>query len=390
MKVAIVHELLTRKGGAERVVKVLAEMFPDAPIYTLLYDQEKLGDWFPKERVRTSYLQKFTKLPALLNHHLYFPFFPRAVESWDFSNFDLIISSSTAFVHGIRTYPNTKHLCYVHSPARYLWDQTNDVVERASQGCLGPLKKRYLQYLFHKLRLWDSEVAFRPDFILANSYTVQRRIELYWRRKSTVLYPPVELPDFQLNQKLKTKNAQLVPYLIVSTLTPYKRIDIAIDACNKRQRPLLIAGEGPDRKRLEHLAGPTVTFLGYVPEEEKWKLYVESRALLFPGEDDFGIAPIEAMACGTPVIAYRAGGVLETIIERETGEFFSEPTAESLAEAMNRFEEKTSSPKACRAQAENFSREKFEKGIRASVDVLMQEETNVWIIEQKKFVTKVS
>lgn len=375
MKVAIVHELLTRRGGAEKVAKALAEMFPSAPIYTLLYDERKLGDWFPRERVRTPTYPP-TCLPAYLptclkyNHHLYLPFFPKAVESWGFSPFDLVISSSTAFVHGIRTYPSTKHLCYVHSPARYLWDQTNDVLERASQGLLGPLKKRYLQHIFHKLRLWDSEVAFRPDLILANSHAVQRRIELYWRRKSTILYPPVELQQFLRIDKRLTNNEKCSPYLVISTLTPYKRIDLAIETCTKLGKTLLIAGEGPDRKRLERMAGPTVQFLGYVSEEEKLKLYAQSRALLFPGEDDFGIAPIEAMASGTPVIAYRGGGVLETIVEGETGEFFSEPTTKSLVEAMKRFEEKTSSSDACRKQAENFGRERFEEGIREAVDSL--------------------
>src|SRR3989338_8623295 len=182
MKVALVHELLTMKGGAEHVFKILTEMFPDAPIYTLLYDEKKLGDWFPKERIRTSALQKFARFS--LNHHYYLPWFPQTVEQWDFSEFDLVISSSSAFVHGIITNGNPKHLCYVHSPARYLWDRTHEILDRASRGPLGALRKRHLEKTFHKLRIWDTESSERPDMLLVASKEVQRRTMLYWRRES--------------------------------------------------------------------------------------------------------------------------------------------------------------------------------------------------------------
>jgi glycosyltransferase involved in cell wall biosynthesis len=365
MKVAIVHELLTRRGGAEKVAKVLAEMFPSAPIYTLIYDEAKLGDWFPRERVRTSNVQRATVIST--NHHLYLPFFPRAVEAWDFSEFDLVISSSTAFAHGIRTVPKTKHLCYVHSPARYLWDQTNDVLERAGRGFLGTMKRKYLQCAFHALRLWDSEVAFRPDRIIANSRAVQRRIELYWRRESEVIYPPVELSDIALSDRPRENF-----YVVASTLTPYKRIDLAVEACERLGRRLLIIGEGPAQGKLRKLAKARTEFLGYRPREELIALIARARAFLFPGEDDFGIAPIEAMAAGTPVIAYQGGGVTETIREGVTGEFFSEPTAESLIETMKKFESKSYSAETCREQADNFTRENFEKGVWEAVNALSE------------------
>ncbi|MEK7217998.1 MAG: glycosyltransferase family 4 protein, partial [Patescibacteria group bacterium] len=198
MKVALVHELLTMKGGAEKVLRILAQMFPEAPIYTLLYDEKKLGDWFPKERITTSNIQRsaerfshspFSILHSPFDHHLYLKRFPAAVESWDFSGFDLVLSSSSAFAHGIITNGRPQHLCYVHSPARYLWDRTHEVMERAGKGLLGPLKRAFLSHAFHKLRVWDAEAADRPDLLLAASRTVQRRIELYWRCESTVVHP---------------------------------------------------------------------------------------------------------------------------------------------------------------------------------------------------------
>ncbi len=382
MKVALVHELLTMKGGAERVLRVLAEMFPDAPIYTLLYDEKKLGDWFPKERVITSALQKIPnvlpkklrsyKLQALvLNHHLYLPWFPQAVERWDFSGFDLVISSSSAFTHGIITNGKPKHLCYVHSPARYLWDRTHDVLERAGHGILGPLRRAYLGHVFHKLRIWNTESADRSDALLAASKTVQRRIELYWRRESSVVYPPIDEIWFQQPTTYNLPPTTSSYFLVVSTLAPYKRIDLAIEACNHLRLPLTIAGNGPDRKRLEHLAGPTVTFLGHVPEEHLSELYRGAIATIFPGDEDFGLVPLESMACGTPVIAFRSGGALETVQEKITGEFFQEPTAASLAETLQHFDRSHFSEDTCRIHARKFSRESFEQGIRETVKELI-------------------
>jgi len=395
MKVALVHELLTMRGGAERVLRILADLFPDAPIYTLLYDEQKLGDWFPKERVRTSTIQKTAErmnfplstfhFPFAFNHHLYLRKFPSAVETWDFSEFDLVISSSSAFAHGIITNGKPKHLCYVHSPARYLWDRTHDVLERAGKGIFGPLKRWHLERTFHRLRIWDAESADRPDRLIAASGEVRRRIELYWRRESQVIYPPIDDSWFE-ETKQQTANSPS-PYplrptplsraqsrgyaLIVSTLVPYKRIDLAIMACNELKIPLKIAGEGPDRRRLERMAGPTVEFLGYQTEAQLKDLYAGAIATALPGEEDFGLVPIESMACGTPVIAFRAGGPLETIIEGKTGAFFDAPTAASLADALRAFRRETFDPTSCREQAAKFSRANFEKNMRKSIEDLM-------------------
>lgn len=377
MKIALVHELLTKRGGAERVLRILAAMFPQAPIFTLLYDKAQLGDWFPTERIRTSRLQNIASLlplPASLsfNHHLFLPFFPRTVEAFDFTGYDVVLSTSSAFTHGIITNGVSKHLCYVHSPARYLWDRTHDVLARAGRGPFGSLRRRVVERMFHNLRIWDSEAADRPDTLLAASRAVQRRIECYWRRSSTVLYPPIAdswlhtaTRPYQYSH-LKTHDC----YLIVSQLVPYKRIDLAIEACNRLHRRLLIAGAGPDRRRLQRLSGETVEFLGYVPETDLPALYAGARALLFPGDEDFGLTPLEAQACGTPVIAFGAGGALETVLTGETGEFFTEPNDVALQEAIEKFEHKKYSADACRAQAARFSRVRFETGIREHVRAL--------------------
>ena len=368
MKVAIVHELLTRRGGAERIARIFADMFPEAPVYTLLYNEKKLGEWIPKERVRTAKLpvSRFP-FPAFIryNHHLHLRHFPKAVEAWDFSEFDLVLSSSSAFVHGIITNGNPKHICYIHSPARYLWDSMHEVVQRASQGPLGWLKRQWLERTFHALRIWDAESADRPDALIANSKEVQRRIECYWRHGSNVLYPPIE--DFWMEKDVQKKKKDF--YLIVSTLTPYKCIDRAIGACNSLKVPLKIIGEGCDRRRLQKMAGPTVEFLGYQSNEAVRDLYSQAKAVLFPAKDDFGLVPVEAMACGAPVIALGEGGALETVQDGETGFFFHEPTADALEETMHQTRAISIDPAHCRAHAKRFGRDRFEKSIRETIDM---------------------
>lgn len=365
MKVALVHELLTMKGGAEKVLKILAEMFPEAPIYTLLYDEQKLGDWFPRTRVRTSNVQpKLMFGRWRLNHHLYLRRFPQAIEGFDFSGFDLVISSSSAFAHGIITNGHPKHLSYIHSPARYLWDRTHDVLDRAARGPLGWFKRRHLEHTFHGLRIWDSEAAERADVLLAASKEVQRRIELYWRRESQVVYPPIDPVWLEHAPKRSTDQTY---FFVASTLVPYKRIELAIEAANQLQVPLKIAGEGPDKARLQKLAGPTVELLGFQSQEQLMSLYAGAKATLFVGDEDFGLVPLESMACGTPVIGMRKGGALETIIEGTTGTFFDSPTAESLSKVMSSFDAKKFDADACRAQAQNFSRREFESSLREAI-----------------------
>lgn len=360
------------RGGAERVLRIVADMFPDAPIYTLLYDEKKLGEWFPKERVRTSSIQPTKGF----NHHLYLKQFPKAVEAWDFSEFDLVISFSSAFIHGIITNGKPKHLCYVHSPARYLWDRTHDVVERANTGPLGTIKKLYLESVFHKLRQWDAEVAPRPDMLIAASNEVQRRIELYWDRKSEVIYPPIS--DSWFNQKPETKNQKPNMehpdyFLIVSTLANYKRIDLAIEACNRLKVHLKIVGEGAERARLEKLAGPTIEFYGWREGDEIKDLFRSAKATIVPGEEDFGLVALESMACGTPVIGYGKGGITETVIDGVTGAYFDAETPESLIQILKDFDPKKYSTQKCHEQAEKFRESAFVQKLHASINALMKE-----------------
>lgn len=376
MKIAIVHELLTMRGGAERVLRILADMYPDAPIYTLLYDEKKLGDWFPKERIRTPKSptpHALLPTPYRYNHHLYLNKFSTMIESLDFSEFDLVLSTSSAFAHGIITNGSPKHLSYIHAPARYLWDRTHDVLEQAGKGLLGPLKRAYLEHTFHKLRIWDAESAARPDALLAASNNVQRRIELYWQRESNVVYPPIDDFWFEPSKTSPEERGREHSeyFLIVSTLVPYKRIDIAIEACNQLGVHLKIVGEGPDRKRLEGLSGSTVEFYGYRQRDELQDLMTDAKALLFPGIEDFGLTPLESMACGTPVIAYHGGGALETVVGGKTGAFFTELSADSLMQTMESFDANTFDADACKKRAANFSRNAFEKQIFEHVDQLM-------------------
>ncbi len=366
MKVAIVHELLTIRGGAERVACLLAGMFPEAPIFTLLYDEKLLGDWFPKERVRTSRLQPLTALSK--NHHLYLPFFAGAAEAWDFSEYDLVISSSSAFAHGIVTGPKTWHLSYIHAPARYLWDRTHDVVNQATHGPLGRLKRAYLEWLLHRLRIWDAGAADRPHRLLAASESVQRRIELYWRRDSHVLYPPIA--DAWFSSPLPHGRDEDAPLVIVSTLARYKRIDLAIEACNQLKIPLTIIGDGADKARLQSLAGPTITFVGPKTHDQIRTIFSSARALLFPGDEDFGLAAIEALASGLPVIAFQSGGALEWLDEK-TGAFFPRPTAESLVGVLKNFKTASINPEACLATAERFTEASFKKGIHEAIAEMM-------------------
>jgi glycosyltransferase involved in cell wall biosynthesis len=356
MKVALVHDYLTRLGGAERVTATLAEMFPAAPIYTLLYDEEKVGKVFNKSKIRTSGLQK---LPAFLRkkHKYFLPLLPRTVEDWDFSEFDLVITSSNSFVHGIITGTHTHHLCYYHSPMRFAWDWTHEYIKEQNAGLI---KSIAAARILNKIRLWDRAAAERPDTVIANSKTVQRRIKKYYGREAEVIYPPVDLSRFKVS-----KNSDNY-FLIISTLTPYKKIDLAIQLFNKIQRKLVIIGDGPHREYLQNIAGETIEFKGFVSDETATKYMENCRALIFPGEEDFGITPVEAMACGKPVLALGIGGVTESVIPGKTGEFFAEPTVDSMEEGLAKLmrNEKNYRPADCRAAAEKFSKGVFIKRFR--------------------------
>lgn len=349
MEIALAHDYLTRLGGAERVLAALAKIYPSAPIFTLLYDESRTGASFPASRVRPSRLQK---LPKILrrNPKYLLPLLPSVVEEWDFSKFDLVISSSGAFSHGILTPPKTHHLCYVHSPMRFAWDWTHEYLKEQR---VGPIRKMAVSYMLKKIRMWDQAASDRADTLIANSRTTERRIKKYFRRDSTVIYPPVDISRFKISKSHKDF------FLIVSQLTPYKRIDLAIQLFNKIRRRLVVIGDGPQKAYLEAVSGDTISLLGWKDDETVKEYLQNCRALILPGEEDFGITPVEALACGKPVLAFGFGGAKETILPGITGEFFYEPTSASLENGLASIMKQNYSPSACRKQAEKFSEELF-------------------------------
>ncbi|MBI5754984.1 glycosyltransferase [Candidatus Peregrinibacteria bacterium] len=359
MRIALVHDFLVKLGGAERVLKALADLFPSAPIYTLLYDEKSTGHIFPKNRIRTSFFQKLPSFITKKQRYL-LPFFPKEIEMFEFRDFDMVISSSSAFAHGIIVPQETAHLCYCHSPMRYAWDWTH---EYRTEQHVGPIRQAAMALLLKKIRMWDQIAKDRPDRYLANSRNVQARLRKYYRLDSTVVYPPVDIDRFNVHKGHEDY------FLIISTLTPYKRIELAILLFNKLKRHLIIVGDGSDTARLQNLAGKTIEFTGFRPDDVVTEYLQNCRALIFPGEDDLGIVPVEAMACGKPVLAYGKGGALETVLSGKTGEFFSEPTVESMEDGLARLlaHEKEYNPDVIRQRAEEFRRERFEKEIQQEI-----------------------
>ncbi len=359
MKVALVHDFLNKLGGAERVLKVLSEMYPKAKIHTLFYDEEKVGHVFPKDRIVTSRLQKYPKF--LRNNYRFFVHkFPSFIEDFDLAQYDLVISSNTAFSHGVLTTLDTKHICYCHSPMRYAWDWSNEYMEENN---IKGIKKLFYVPLMKYLREWDQIAADRPTAYIANSKNVQKRISKYYRTSSDVIYPPIDTDRFRATGKSEDY------FLIVSTLTPYKKIDLAVYMFNKIGRRLVVIGDGPQREYLENIAGDNIDFLGY-KDDDTVKEYMENcRAFIFPGEEDAGMTPIEAMACGKPVLAFGKGGCTESVVSGKTGEFFFEDTVESMEDGLARlmYNEQYYRPHTIRRHSKNFSREIFEKKFKQKV-----------------------
>ncbi len=360
MKVALVHESLTRLGGAERVLAEMHATYPDAPIYALLHENSVTQTLLNDANIRFSFLRKF---PEILRkrERLLLPLLPIVPETFDLSRFDVVISSASAFAKGVVTRPGTLHICYCHSPTRYLWDWYPHVLEEFGTR---RVKRAALSLLLHYLRLWDQAAARRVDEFIANSKSTHDRIKKYYGRNSEIIFPPVSVNRFVPTKENKGY------FLVVSRLSPYKKIDLAIHAFNKLELPLVIAGEGRDKKHLQKIAGSHVSFRGFVKDDDLPGLYAGARALVFPGEDDFGIAPVEAMASGKPVIAFRKGGAIETIIEGKTGEFFDESHEALLAETVRQFLEKERQYdiNVIRSQAEKFSEDVFKNRLRQFVE----------------------
>jgi len=352
MRVALVHDWLNQIGGAEAVLEALVEAFPGAPIYTSIYARDRMPAHYRGWEIRTTWLDA---LPLIhRQHQLYLPLYPLAFDGLNLSGYDVVISNKSGFCHSVVTGPSTVHLCYCLTPTRYVWAYEEYI---AREGLPGPLR-RLLRPLIALLRIWDRMAADRVDAFIAISREVARRIRKFYRRPSILLHPPVDVQRFQ--PAARTEDY----FLIVSRLIPYKRIDLAIEAFNRLRLPLVIVGDGRDRRRLQRMAGPTITFLGRVPAEQLADLYARCRAFVFPGVEDFGIAPVEAMAAGRPVIAFAAGGALDTVVEGVTGVFFDAPTPESLAEAVRRFEALRFDPRAIRRHAEQFDKRVFQEKIK--------------------------
>lgn len=356
MRIALVHDHLVQDGGAEKVLLALQEVFPGAPTYTLLYDRDRVSPEFASKDIRTSFLQKVPF--GLRKYQWMLPLMPAATEAHDLSSYDVVISSSSAFAKGIITRPGAIHVCYCHTPTRYLWSDTHSYVQELKAP---KILKAGLPLLLNRLRVWDRLSADRVDRFIANSETVAGRIRKYYERPSDVIHPPVETEKFSVADGPGTY------FLAGGRLVSYKRFDLVIRAFNRTGLPLVIFGDGPLAAAYRKMARPNVRFAGKVSDAEKAALYRGAIAFIHPQEEDFGITALESMASGRPVIAYRKGGALETVVEGVTGEFFDDQEWEELATAVIRFDASKYDARAIRAHAEAFDVRAFKRRIAAYV-----------------------
>ena len=381
MKVAIVHDYLNQAGGAERVVCELAALYREAPIYTSIYNPDTTWPELKDASIYTSWLQH---LPF---SHKYFklllPFYPSVFGGLKVAGYDVIISSSSSFAKGVQTDERTIHICYCHSPTRFLWFYDDYVRKERYAETLKRLPFPLIGLMVYMLRNWDLVACHRPDYYIANSVAVQGRIRKIYHRDSCVIHPPVDVERFQVSMLDEGY------YLIVSRLNAYKRIDLVIQAFNELSLPLVVVGDGPQRKVLEKMAGPNIHFKGRLPDQEVTRYFEGCRAFIFPGEEDFGITPLEANACGKPVIAYASGGALDSIREGLNGVFFHAQTVPALKEAVRSSREMDWDPKAIRVHAEGFGPKVFQQKIAEFVrQVVMDEKTAEYIPPQSLFETR--
>lgn len=356
-KIALVVSWLNQYGGAERVLEAVQSLYPDAPIFTSIYSPGAMPDTYRQWDIHSSFLARLP-LPPKYQQRFYLPFYPRAFESLNLEGYQTILSITSAFAHGVRVPRGARHICYCLTPARFLWNYS-DYVEREQ---IPAPARAFLPLLIPFLRDWDRRASTRVTQFIAISQTVRARISQHYGRDATIIHPPVDVERFQVSPPRGEF------FLIVSRLVPYKRIDLAVQAFNQLGLPLVIAGDGRDRARLEALAKPNVKFLGRVSDAAQHDLFARCRAFIFPGEEDFGIAPLEANACGKPVIAYAAGGALETVVEGVTGEFFNAPSVASIAQTISTFEDGKFDPQTIRRHAEKFGVDVFKQKLQAVVE----------------------
>ena len=367
MRVALIHDWLVGMRGGERVVEAFCELFPDADLFTLVHIPGACSRTIERMRIRTSFIDR---LPfARESHRHWLPFFPHAIETFDLTGFDLVLSSSHCVAKGVIAPMSAVHVCYVHTPMRYLWDQ---YPEYFGSGRAGLLTRAGMRLCSTFLRTWDEASANRVDLFIANSFNVAARVEKRYRREADVVHPPVDIARFEVRGPGAVEDF----YLMVTAFAPYKKIEIAIEAFKQTRRRLRIVGWGQEWKRIQAMAGGSVELLGPLTDAEVADLYPRCRALIFPGEEDAGITPLEAQAAGRPVIALSRGGALETVIGLDdsdrppTGVFFGEPTVSALIEALERFEKSLDrfDPQVARRNAERFDRRPFKSRISALVD----------------------
>lgn len=346
-RVALVHDFLLDLRGAERVFATICDAWPDADVYTAVYDEAGTEGRFAARQPRTSFLQRLR--PTARTFRPLLPLYPHAIESFDLRGYDTVISSSSAWAHGVIVDPGAVHVCYCHNPFRYAWTE-----RAATLRARHPLVRPPLRMLLNRWRQWDWIAAQRVDRYVANSHVTAARIRRYFGRESTVLHPPVELGRFTAAAGPPGEH-----YLVLAELMAHKRIDVAVEAFNRLGRPLVVVGDGPELRRLRRLAGPTVTFAGRLPDEEVAALLARARALVVCATEEFGIAAVEALAAGRPVIALDDGGVRETVTEGLTGTFFTPCEPATLAETVARFDPASVDPRDCRAAAERFGADRF-------------------------------
>ena len=359
MRVAIVHDWLTGMRGGEKVLQALCERYPDADIFTLVHRRGSVSPTIERHRIRTSFLQQ---LPfGTTRYRQYLPLMPYAIEQFDLDGYDLVVSTSHCVAKSAVVPGRARHLCYCFSPMRYAWDQFDAYFGPSRVGSFA--SRTVYRPVLARLARWDARTAVRVHRFVAISGHVAARIRRYYNREATVLYPPVDTTFYRPSDVQPGGHL-----LVVSALVPYKRIDLAVDACRQVGVPLRIVGTGPERDALERQAGPSATFLGWLSDEAIRDEYRQARAVLLPGEEDFGIAPLEAQACGRPVVALGRGGALETVEDGRTGVLFDAATTESLVGALERLAAMPVDPAAIRRHAERFSRERFEAEMTAVID----------------------
>jgi glycosyltransferase involved in cell wall biosynthesis len=361
MKVALVYDRVNKWGGAERVLLALHELYPDAPLYTSVYNK-KTAKWAKVFTVKTSFLQYF---PFASSAHEYYPWLmPKVFESFSFDEYDLVISVSSEAAKGIITKGKTIHVCYLLTPTRYLWSGYKQYFRNSFF--------RILSYpIVSSLRIWDKKASKRPHVYIAISEEVKKRIKKYYNRSASVIYPPVTVQNTSRDRNKISSSGNY--FLVVSRLVGYKRIELAVMACTRLGLPLKVIGIGSEEKRLRQLAGPTIEFLGLLTQDRLLQYYKGCKALLFPGIEDFGLTVLEAQACGKPVIAFRGGGALETIIENKTGVFFTPQTVNALASTLQNFDKKRFSSKASENNTKRFSKDRFKREFKKYIQIVMKE-----------------